>query len=83
VIGGDEAADLAVLKIDGQGLPTVPLGSSADLRLGQPVVAIGYALALEGGPTVTNGIVSALGRTIQANDPVARCARTGCARTAT
>jgi S1-C subfamily serine protease len=71
VIGGDEAADLAVLKIEGQGLPTVPLGSSGDLKLGEPVVAIGYALALEGGPTVTNGIVSALGRTIKANDP--RC----------
>ena len=71
VIGGDEAADLAVLKIDGQGLPTIPRGTSASLELGQPVVAIGYALALEGGPTVTNGIVSALGRSIKANDP--RC----------
>ncbi len=69
VIGGDPAADLAVLKIDAQGLPTIPLGSSAALRLGQPVVAIGYALALEGGPTVTAGIVSALDRTITAQDP--------------
>ncbi len=71
VIGGDEAADLAVLKIDAQGLPTIPLGDSADLKLGQPVVAIGYALALEGGPSVTTGIVSALGRSIRVNDP--RC----------
>lgn len=69
VIGGDPAADLAVLKIDGEGLPTIPLGSSAELKLGQPVVAIGYALALEGGPTVTMGIVSALDRTITAQDP--------------
>jgi serine protease Do len=69
VIGGDEAADLAVLKIDAQGLPTIPLGDSADLKLGQQVVAIGYALALEGGPTVTTGIVSALDRSIDANDP--------------
>jgi serine protease Do len=71
VIGGDQAADLAVLKIDAQGLPTVPLGTSADLQLGQQVVAIGYALALEGGPTVTSGIVSALGRSIKVQDP--RC----------
>ncbi len=69
VIGGDQTADLAVLKIDAQGLPTVPLGDSASLQLGQRVVAMGYALALEGGPTVTSGIVSALGRTIKANDP--------------
>ncbi len=69
VIGGDAAADLAVLKIDARGLPTIPLGSSADLKLGQQVVAIGYALALEGGPTVTTGIVSALGRSIDVNDP--------------
>jgi S1-C subfamily serine protease len=69
VIGGDATADLAVLKIDAQGLPTVPLGDSSTLQLGQPVVAIGYALALKGGPTVTTGIVSALGRSIQAGDP--------------
>ena len=69
VIGGDATADLAILKIDAQGLPTVPLGNSSTLQLGQRVVAIGYALALQGGPTVTSGIVSALGRTIQAADP--------------
>lgn len=69
VIGGDCLHDLAVLKIDASGLATVPLGSSAALRLGQPVVALGYALALEGGPTVTEGIVSSLDRTIQVADP--------------
>jgi S1-C subfamily serine protease len=69
VIGGDVSADLAVLDIDAQDLPTVPLGDSGSLRLGQQVVAIGYALALEGGPTVTQGIVSALNRSIDANDP--------------
>ena len=72
VIGGDAAADLAVLKIDAQGLQTIPLGDSADLKLGQQVVAIGYALALKGGPTVTTGIVSALGRSIDVNDPACR-----------
>ncbi|HXF35561.1 MAG TPA: trypsin-like peptidase domain-containing protein [Actinomycetota bacterium] len=69
VVGGDASADLAVLKVEASGLPTLPLGRSAALRLGQPVVAIGYALALEGGPTVTAGIVSALGRVVTAQDP--------------
>jgi serine protease Do len=69
VIGGDQAADLAVLKIDATGLPTVHMGDSSQLQLGQRVVAIGYALALKGGPTVSSGIVSALGRVISAQDP--------------
>jgi S1-C subfamily serine protease len=69
VIGGDCLHDLAILKVDATGLPTVPLGDSSTLKLGQSVVALGYALALEGGPTVTEGIVSALDRTIKAQDP--------------
>jgi serine protease Do len=69
VIGGDCEHDLAVLKIDGNNMPTVPLGNSSDLVLGQRVIAIGYALALQGGPTVTTGIVSALDRTVQVQDP--------------
>ncbi len=71
VIGGDCEHDLAVLKVDAEGLPTIRFGASADLRLGQQVVAIGYALALEGGPSVTAGIVSSLDRTIRVQDP--RC----------
>jgi S1-C subfamily serine protease len=69
VIGGDCEHDLAIVKIDATGLPTVALGNSDDLQLGQRVVALGYALALDGGPTVTTGIVSSLGRTIRASDP--------------
>jgi serine protease Do len=69
VIGGDCEHDLAVLKIDGTNLPTLPFGDSSKLVLGENVVAIGYALALEGGPTVTSGIVSALDRTVQVQDP--------------
>jgi serine protease Do len=69
VIGGDQTADLAVLKIDAKDLPTLALGDSGRLQLGEHVVALGYALALPGGPTVTSGIVSALGRSIQAQDP--------------
>jgi S1-C subfamily serine protease len=68
VIGGDIEADLAVLDVDATELPTVPLGSSSDLRLGQQVVAIGYALGLEGGPSVTTGIVSSLARRIVVPD---------------
>src|SRR5207302_3167067 len=75
VIGGDSTADLAVLKVSARGLPTVPLGDSSKLLLGEPVVAIGYALALAGGPTVTSGIVSALGRTIMV--PVESCSACG------
>ncbi len=82
VIGGDQTADLAVLKIDATNLPTVPLGDSTKLQLGQRVVAIGYALALEGGPTVTTGIVSALDRTITAQDPHCTTCKNG-ARTYT
>ena len=65
LIGRDPLTDLAVIKIDGDNLPTASFGSSSELRVGDWVVAIGNALALPGGPTVTVGVVSALGRTIQ------------------
>jgi serine protease Do len=69
VIGGDCANDLAILEVDAPDLPTVALAETDDVRLGQRVVALGYALGLEGGPTVTTGIVSSLDRTIKAEDP--------------
>ncbi|MBI2303178.1 MAG: trypsin-like peptidase domain-containing protein [Chloroflexi bacterium] len=65
VIGRDPVTDLAVVKIEGQNLPSLPLGDSDKLRVGDWVVAVGNALALEGGPTLTVGVVSALGRSIQ------------------
>jgi serine protease Do len=70
VLGADPSADLAVLKIDAQDLPTVRLGDSGAVHVGDPVVAIGNALALQGGPTVTDGIVSALNRTISEQNGV-------------
>ena len=76
VIGGDCENDLAVLEIDAPDAPTVALAESSEIRLGQRVVALGYALGLEGGPTVTTGIVSSLSRTIQAEDP--GCPATAC-----
>jgi serine protease Do len=51
--------------VDATGLPTVKFGSSKALSVGEEVVAIGNALALLGGPTVTTGIVSAVDRTIE------------------
>src|ERR671919_990056 len=69
VIGGDIQADLAVLDVDAEGLPAIPLGDSDALRLGEQVVALGYALGLEGGPSVTSGIVSSLTRRITVGDP--------------
>lgn len=67
VVGADPAHDVAVIKIQGvQGLPTVTFGSSASLKVGDPVVAVGNALALQGSPTVTQGIVSGLHRSISA-----------------
>ncbi len=64
VIGIDAAHDLAVVKVGLTHLPTVVLGDSDAVEVGDSVVAIGNALALEGTPTVTSGIVSALHRTI-------------------
>jgi putative serine protease PepD len=62
IVGRDPSTDLAVLKAaDGaEGFPTIGLGSSADLEVGQPVVALGAPLGLSS--TVTSGIVSALDR---------------------
>ncbi|MBM3946731.1 MAG: PDZ domain-containing protein [SAR202 cluster bacterium] len=65
VIGRDPEGDLAVIKIEAEGLPTVSFGNSRSLRIGDWVIALGNAEGLEGSSTVTLGIVSALGRTIQ------------------
>ena len=69
VVGRDPPTDIAVLRIDADDLVPVPLGNSSDLRVGEDLLAMGNALALEGGPTVTTGVVSALGRVIQNDDP--------------
>lgn len=62
VIGTDPLTDLAVVKIEANNLPTIVLGDSDGLKLGEWVLAVGYPLDLES--TVTAGIVSAKGRRI-------------------
>jgi putative serine protease PepD len=63
VVGTDPTSDIAVVKVQGvSGLSPIAIGSSADLRVGQSVVAVGSPLGLAG--TVTTGIVSALNRPV-------------------
>ena len=69
LIGRDPSNDLALIKIDGAtGLPNAVLGDSKEAEVGDDVVAIGNALALPGGPTVTRGIISAVDRSIGTED---------------
>ncbi|MCU1498183.1 MAG: Peptidase [Acidimicrobiales bacterium] len=69
LVGADPDTDIAVVKIDNAGeLATAPLGTAGDLKVGQQAVAIGSPLGLVGGPSVSVGVVSALGRQIGAKD---------------
>jgi Do/DeqQ family serine protease len=65
VVGADPSSDLAVVKIDAQNLPFLLYGNSDEVKVGQWVLAVGYPLTLE--TTVTAGIVSAKGRTLDIN----------------
>jgi serine protease Do len=68
LVGADAVNDVAIIKVrNASGLKTVTLGNSSGLEVGDDVIAIGNALALVGGNTVTRGIVSALNRSI--DDP--------------
>jgi serine protease Do len=60
IVGRDAASDIAVLKVSGTDMPTIPFGSATDLRIGDVVFALGSPLGLE--QTATMGIVSAKGR---------------------
>jgi S1-C subfamily serine protease len=85
LVGGDQQTDLAVVKIDPKGadLPVAVLGDASQLHVGDGLVAIGNALALPGGPTVTSGVVSALNRSVtepasqQNNSPFGGTAASG------
>jgi serine protease Do/serine protease DegQ len=61
IVGSDEATDIALIKVEGDGLVEMPIGDSEIIRVGDFVLAIGNPFGL--GHTVTSGIVSALGRT--------------------
>jgi len=64
LVGASTDDDIALIKVDQPGLTAAKLGSSANLLVGDPVVAIGNALNLGGDPSVTSGIVSAKDREI-------------------
>jgi S1-C subfamily serine protease len=75
VVASDTDLDLAVVKVGATGLPTVEIGSSSNLQVGQLVVAIGSPLGAFT-DSVTSGILSATGRTITVVDAVSRQRKT-------
>jgi len=68
ILGDDPETDLAVVKIAGEGYPVATLGQSTGLRVGETAIAIGSPLGLEGGPSVSVGVISALSRSVKAGD---------------
>jgi putative serine protease PepD len=69
IVAADPGNDLALLRVDiDADLPAVTIADPASIRIGDPVVAIGFALDLDGDPSVTLGIVSALDRTLTISD---------------
>jgi putative serine protease PepD len=65
LIGTDAITDLAVLEIEATGLTPITLGSSDALTVGDPAIAVGSPLGLEGGPSLSVGVISAVGREVQ------------------
>jgi len=65
LVGTCISDDIAVIKINGENLPTAELGNSDELKVGQTVFAIGNPFGLAGGPTVTKGVISAVKRSIR------------------
>lgn len=65
LVGTDPLTDLAVLEVDAAALQPIALGETTSLRVGDAAVAIGSPLGLEGGPSLTVGVLSAFGRQVQ------------------
>jgi putative serine protease PepD len=70
IVAGDPSRDLAVLRVDRDDLLPLAVGDSDEVRLGDQLIAVGYALDLNGEPSVTSGILSAKNRTIVAENGV-------------
>ena len=68
VIGTDPATDVALVKVQAENLPFAVMGDSEKLKVGQIVLAIGNALGLPGAPTVSMGLIGALGRPLPGTD---------------
>src|SRR6266699_2718269 len=68
VVGSDPSTDIAVVHVEAENLPAATLGDSEQLKVGQLALAIGNTLGLQGGPTVSLGVVSALGRPLPGAD---------------
>jgi len=68
--GTCSATDVALIKVHEKNLPTVEFGNSDKLRVGQRVFAVGNPFGLVGGPTVTSGVISALNRSVRAEEGV-------------
>jgi len=64
LLGADPVTDLAVIQINAAQLEPARLGNSSKIEVGEDVIAVGHALGLKGGPTVSKGVVSAVNRTI-------------------
>jgi S1-C subfamily serine protease len=64
----EAALDLAIVKVDLTGLPVIPIGDSSGVNVGEPAIAIGNPLGLQFQRTVTQGIISALDRTIKVDN---------------
>ncbi|MDJ0953540.1 MAG: trypsin-like peptidase domain-containing protein [Acidimicrobiia bacterium] len=65
LVGSDRRTDLAVLRIDADNLVPIELGSTTSAEIGQTAIAVGSPLGLDGGPSVTVGVVSAFGRQVR------------------
>ncbi len=65
IVGSDRRTDLAVLRIDAENLVPIEIGSTETATIGQVAVAVGSPLGLDGGPSVTVGVVSAFGRQVR------------------
>jgi S1-C subfamily serine protease len=70
VVGIDKWTGVAVMKVDATQLPVAMLGSATDVQIGQTAVAVGAPIGTTGGPSVTVGVVSALGKQINSVDGV-------------